>query len=82
MLEWKGASGHLEEATRKVNCQDEINMYFRELGELEKAVTEKELWLKDISASSTPKQHLTAVKESCQVILANLVFFWLFIRHN
>ncbi|XP_060096541.1 utrophin isoform X3 [Heteronotia binoei] len=73
LLEWKGASGYLEEVTRKVNCQDEINMYFRELGEFDKAVTEKELWLKDRSASSSPKQHLTALKESCQRELTYLL---------
>ncbi|KAL8186123.1 UNVERIFIED_CONTAM: hypothetical protein K2H54_064564, partial [Gekko kuhli] len=73
LLEWKGASGHLEEVTRKANCQDEINVYFKELGELDKAVTEKELWLKDKSASSSPKQHLTALKESCQRELTHLL---------
>ncbi|XP_077206954.1 utrophin isoform X2 [Paroedura picta] len=72
-LEWKEASGHLGEVTRKVNYQDEINMYFRELGELDKAVAEKELWLKDQGASSSPKQHLTDLKETYQRELTHLL---------
>ncbi|XP_048345233.1 utrophin isoform X2 [Sphaerodactylus townsendi] len=73
LLEWKGASRHLEEVIRKVNCQDEINVYFRELGELDESVIEKELWLKGKSTSLSPKQSVTALKESCQRELTHLL---------
>ncbi|XP_054855344.1 utrophin isoform X2 [Eublepharis macularius] len=73
LLEWKKTSGHLKEITRKVNYQDEINMYFKELGELDKTVSEKELWLKDQSAPSSPKQPITTLKESCQRELTHLL---------
>ncbi|XP_032999821.1 utrophin isoform X2 [Lacerta agilis] len=66
LAEWKRAAWHLEEAARKVQCQDEVNIYFREMGELDKTLSEKELWLKENSASSLQQQPLTTLKELCQ----------------
>ncbi|XP_066471431.1 utrophin isoform X3 [Tiliqua scincoides] len=73
MAEWKGVACHLEEVARKVQYQDEVNIYFRELAELEKTMSEKELWLKDNSASPSQQQPLIALKESCQRELSHLL---------
>ncbi|KAJ6660138.1 hypothetical protein lerEdw1_018065, partial [Lerista edwardsae] len=73
LAEWKETAGHLEEVARKVQCQDEVNIYFRELAELDKTVSEKELWLEDNSASPSQQQPLIAQKESCERELAHLL---------
>lgn len=69
MAEWKRAGWHLEEVARKVQCQDEVNIYFREIDELDKTLSDKELWLKENSAPSLQQQPLTTLKELCQVNL-------------
>ncbi|XP_061480028.1 utrophin isoform X2 [Rhineura floridana] len=73
LTEWKRAAWDLEEVARKVQCQDEINIYFRELGELDKTVSEKELWLKENTASAPQQQPLTTLKESYQRELSHLL---------
>nr|XP_016854217.1 PREDICTED: utrophin isoform X4 [Anolis carolinensis] len=73
LAEWKEADLQLEEATRKMQYQNEINIYFMELDELEKTVSEKELWLKDNSSASPQQQPLITLKESCQRELTNLL---------
>uniref|UniRef100_A0A8B9PGS5 Utrophin n=1 Tax=Apteryx owenii TaxID=8824 RepID=A0A8B9PGS5_APTOW len=70
---WKEVIQHLEEVARKIKYQEDINAYFREMGELEKTVIEKEVWLKnDTSSASQPS---TVLKDLCQVSLAKLVNF-------
>uniref|UniRef100_A0A670ITQ8 Utrophin n=1 Tax=Podarcis muralis TaxID=64176 RepID=A0A670ITQ8_PODMU len=69
LAEWKRAGWHLEEVARKVQCQDEVNIYFREIDELDKTLSDKELWLKENSAPSLQQQPLTTLKELCQVNL-------------
>uniref|UniRef100_A0A8D2JCW8 Utrophin n=1 Tax=Varanus komodoensis TaxID=61221 RepID=A0A8D2JCW8_VARKO len=71
--EWKGTVLHLEEAARKIQCQDELNIYFRQVDELDRTLCEKELWLKENSASSPQHQCLAALKESCQMELTHLL---------
>uniref|UniRef100_A0A8C3T7G1 Utrophin n=1 Tax=Chelydra serpentina TaxID=8475 RepID=A0A8C3T7G1_CHESE len=66
LKEWKEVIRHLEELARKIEYQDEINTYFREMGELEKIINEKEVWLKS-ATSASQQPSLTALKESCQV---------------
>uniref|UniRef100_A0A670Z167 Utrophin n=1 Tax=Pseudonaja textilis TaxID=8673 RepID=A0A670Z167_PSETE len=71
LAEWKGAACYLEEVARKVQYQDEINIYFSELGKLDKSVSEKEAWLQDNSA--VEDQPLAVLQESCQVSSTTLV---------
>uniref|UniRef100_A0A670YZV5 Utrophin n=1 Tax=Pseudonaja textilis TaxID=8673 RepID=A0A670YZV5_PSETE len=71
LAEWKGAACYLEEVARKVQYQDEINIYFSELGKLDKSVSEKEAWLQDNSA--VEDQPLAVLQESCQGELTNLL---------
>ncbi|XP_053146646.1 utrophin isoform X4 [Hemicordylus capensis] len=66
LTDWKGTALHLEEVARKMHCQDQVNIYFREMGELDEILSERELWLKDNSASPSHQQQLTALKEPCQ----------------
>ncbi|XP_042312754.1 utrophin [Sceloporus undulatus] len=73
LAEWKGADLHLEEAARKMQYQNEVNVYFRELDELDKTVNEKELWLKDNSTISPQQQPLINQKEACQGQLTHLL---------
>lgn len=72
LAEWKEVVGHLEELAKKIKYQEDINTYFREMGELEKSLNEKEVWLKDVTSSASQQQPLAALKESCQVSMANL----------
>uniref|UniRef100_A0A8D2JAQ3 Utrophin n=1 Tax=Varanus komodoensis TaxID=61221 RepID=A0A8D2JAQ3_VARKO len=53
--------------------QDELNIYFRQVDELDRTLCEKELWLKENSASSPQHQCLAALKESCQMELTHLL---------
>uniref|UniRef100_A0A8C8VJ87 Utrophin n=1 Tax=Pelusios castaneus TaxID=367368 RepID=A0A8C8VJ87_9SAUR len=73
LTEWKELIGHLEELARKIQYQDEINTHFREMGELEKSINEKEVWLKNATSSGSQQQSLTALKESCQRELTHLL---------
>ncbi|NXE56554.1 UTRO protein, partial [Casuarius casuarius] len=68
---WKEVIQHLEEVARKIKYQEDINAYFKEMGELEKAVSEKEVWLKN-DTSSAP-QPSTVLKHFCQQELTHLV---------
>lgn len=68
LMEWKGMDLQLEEVAKKMQYQDEVNIYVRELDELDKNVRDKELWLKVNSIISAQQQPLTTLKESCQVI--------------
>ncbi|NWX97649.1 UTRO protein, partial [Nothoprocta ornata] len=79
---WKEVSQYLEEVAKKIKYQEDINGYFREMGELEKTVTEKEVWLKDDSSSASQPAaaqeqltHLTSLsprleelKSTCRVL--------------
>ncbi|KAM8809244.1 utrophin-like [Eudromia elegans] len=63
---WKEVSQYLEDVARKIKYQEDINGYFREMGELEKTVTEKEVWLKDDSSSASQP---SAVQVSLSVLV-------------
>uniref|UniRef100_A0A8C3HUY4 Utrophin n=1 Tax=Chrysemys picta bellii TaxID=8478 RepID=A0A8C3HUY4_CHRPI len=81
LTEWKEVISHLEELARKIQYQDEINTYFREMGELEKIVNEKEVWLKN-ATSALQQAPLTALKESCQRELTHLLSLCPQIEHQ
>lgn len=73
LSEWNDVVQRLEEVTRKIKYQEEINACFKEMSELEKTVNEKDAWLKnDASSVSQPS---TVLKELCQVSLAKAVDF-------
>ncbi|XP_025018944.1 utrophin isoform X2 [Python bivittatus] len=72
LAEWKGAACYLEEVARKVQYQEEINIYFSELGKLDKSVSEKEAWLQDSSATAQ-QQPLAALQELYQRELTNFL---------
>ncbi|XP_039384571.1 utrophin isoform X3 [Mauremys reevesii] len=81
LTEWKEVIMHLEELARKIQYQDEINTYFREMGELEKIVNEKEVWLKN-ATSASQQPPLTTLKESCQRELTHLLSLCPQIEHQ
>ncbi|XP_026505322.1 utrophin [Terrapene carolina triunguis] len=81
LTEWKEVIQHLEELARKIQYQDEINTYLREMGELEKIVNEKEVWLKNVT-SALQQPPLTALKESCQRELTHLLSLCPEIEHQ
>lgn len=72
LAEWKGAACYLEEVARKMQYQDEINIYFSELSQLSKSVSEKEAWLQD-NSTVVEHQPLAVLQELCQVSLTTLV---------
>ncbi|NXY90493.1 UTRO protein, partial [Alcedo cyanopectus] len=71
LSEWKDVSQHLEEVTRKIKYQEDINSYFKEMGELEKAVIEKDAWLKNYASSAS--QPPAVLKDLCQQELTHFV---------
>ncbi|NXT85270.1 UTRO protein, partial [Zapornia atra] len=68
---WKDVVQHLEEAARKIKYQEDINAYFKEMSELEKAIIEKDGWLKNDATSAS--QPSAVLKDLCQRELAHLV---------
>ncbi|XP_030302441.1 utrophin [Calypte anna] len=69
--EWKEVHHHLEEVSRKIKYQEDINAYFKEICELEKTVVEKDGWLKnDASLASQPS---VVLQDLCQRELTHLV---------
>lgn len=72
-LEWKMISQQLEDLGRKIQLQEDINAYFRQLDALEKTVTAKEEWLRDVSFSESPQRSLPSLKDSCQRELTDLL---------
>ncbi|NXG40626.1 UTRO protein, partial [Psilopogon haemacephalus] len=79
LSEWKDVVQHLEEVTRKIKYQEEINAYFKEMSELEKTVIEKDAWLKsDASSASQPS---AVLKDLCQKELTHLVSLSPWLEH-
>ncbi|NWU96524.1 UTRO protein, partial [Upupa epops] len=68
---WKDVAQHLEEASRKIKYQEDINAYFKEMSELERTVTEKDAWLKNVAFSAS--QSSAVQKDLCQHELSHLV---------
>lgn len=66
-LEWKMISQQLEDLGRKIQLQEDINAYFRQLDDLEKTIRAKEEWLRDASFSESPQRSLPSLKDACQV---------------
>ncbi|KAM9005037.1 utrophin isoform X2 [Sarcophilus harrisii] len=73
LSEWKDVTWNLEDVSRKIQLQDDINGYFKDLDELEKAVKEKEEWVKNFSISDTTQQFGPGLKDSCQWELTHLL---------
>ncbi|XP_010585996.3 utrophin isoform X3 [Loxodonta africana] len=73
LSEWKKLSQHLEDLARKIQLQEEINAYFKQLDELEKTIKKKEVWIKHASFSEPPQQSLPSLKDSCQRELTSLL---------
>ncbi|XP_059033322.1 utrophin isoform X4 [Mustela lutreola] len=67
--EWKDVSQHLEDLARKIQLQEDINTYFKQLDELEKTVKAKEEWLKQTSS----QQPMLSLKDPCQRELIDLL---------
>ncbi|NXD34556.1 UTRO protein, partial [Copsychus sechellarum] len=68
---WKDVVQNLEEVTRKIKYQDDINAYLKEMNELEKTLIEKDDWLKNDSSSAS--QSSAVLKDLCQQELTHLV---------
>ncbi|XP_038957890.1 utrophin isoform X9 [Rattus norvegicus] len=73
LLEWKMISQQLEDLGRKIQLQEDINAYFRQLDALEKTIRAKEEWLRDASFSESPQRSLPSLKDSCQRELTDLL---------
>ncbi|KAL4838949.1 hypothetical protein H8958_003677 [Nasalis larvatus] len=73
LSEWKNVSQHLEDLERKIQLQEDINAYFKQLDELEKVIKTKEEWVKHTSVSESSWQSLPSLKDSCQWELTNLL---------
>lgn len=72
-LEWKMISQQLEDLGRKIQLQEDINAYFKQLDALEKTIAEKEEWLRGTPVSESPRQPLPGLKDSCQRELTDLL---------
>ncbi|XP_032910197.1 utrophin isoform X3 [Catharus ustulatus] len=66
---WKDVVQNLEEVTRKIKYQEDINAYLKEMNELEKTLSEKDDWLKNDSSAS---QSSAVLKDLCQQELTHL----------
>ncbi|XP_030052433.1 utrophin isoform X2 [Microcaecilia unicolor] len=66
LVEWKDTIQCLEELIRKLQFQDAVNSYFRELGELEKTLKKEEGWLKNAPSLASQSQPLQQLNESAQ----------------
>ncbi|XP_053446857.1 utrophin isoform X2 [Nycticebus coucang] len=73
LSEWKNVSQHLQDLARKIQLQEDINAYFKQLGELEKVIKTKEEWVKQAPSYRSPQQSLTSLKDSCQRALTDLL---------
>ncbi|XP_021080176.1 utrophin isoform X3 [Mesocricetus auratus] len=70
---WKAVSQQLEDLGRKIQLQEDINAYFKQLDALEKAIKAKEEWLRVTPISESPQQPLPSLKDSCQRELTDLL---------
>ncbi|KAH0521716.1 Dystrophin [Microtus ochrogaster] len=71
--EWKLLSQQLEDLGRKIQLQDDINAYFKQLDTLEKTIKAKEEWLRDTPFSESHQQPLPSLKDSYQRELTDLL---------
>nr|XP_031312349.1 utrophin isoform X9 [Camelus dromedarius] len=72
LTEWRNVSQHLEDLARRIQLQEDLNIYFKQLDELEKTVKAKEEWVKHTPFSESPQQSLPSLKDSCQRELTDL----------
>ncbi|XP_010624930.1 utrophin isoform X1 [Fukomys damarensis] len=74
LSEWKNISQHLEDLTRKVKLQEDINAYFKQLDELKKIIKTKEEWVQQHTPfSPSPQSSLPSLEASCQRELSSLL---------
>ncbi|XP_021114944.1 utrophin isoform X4 [Heterocephalus glaber] len=74
LSEWKTISQHLEDLTRKVKVQEDMNAYFKQLDELEKIIKTKEEWVQQHTPFSQSSQSsLPSLEASCQRELTYLL---------
>uniref|UniRef100_A0A5F8H924 Utrophin n=1 Tax=Monodelphis domestica TaxID=13616 RepID=A0A5F8H924_MONDO len=71
--EWKDVVWNLEDVSRKIQLQDDINTFFKDLDELEKAIKEKEEWVENSSIADTTQQFGPNLKDTCQWELTHLL---------
>ncbi|KAG8508907.1 Utrophin, partial [Galemys pyrenaicus] len=69
--EWKTLTQQLEEVARKIQLQEDITTYFRQLEELEKIIRTKAGAQQALPAGS-PQRPLPCARDSCQRALTNL----------
>lgn len=67
LSECKNVSQHLEDLARKIQLQEDINAYFKQLNELEKTVKATEERVKHAPFSESPQRSSPTSKDSCQV---------------
>lgn len=69
LSEWKNVSLHLEDLARRIQLQEDINTYFKQLDELEKTIKSKEDWVKHTLSSGSPQQSLPGLKRELTNLL-------------
>ncbi|XP_036078207.1 utrophin isoform X2 [Rousettus aegyptiacus] len=73
LSECKNVSQHLEDLARKIQLQEDINAYFKQLNELEKTVKATEERVKHAPFSESPQRSSPTSKDSCQRELTSLL---------
>ncbi|XP_070112325.1 utrophin isoform X10 [Equus caballus] len=73
LSEWKNISQHLEDLARKIQLQEDISAYFKQLDELEKTMRTKEEWVKHAAFSESAQRSLPRRKDSCQRELTDVL---------
>ncbi|XP_054426045.1 utrophin isoform X3 [Pteronotus mesoamericanus] len=68
LSEWKNVSQHLEDLARKIQLQEDINTYFKQLDALDKTIKTKEEWVKH-APSDSPQQSLLSLKRELTNLL-------------
>ncbi|XP_066229166.1 utrophin isoform X2 [Saccopteryx leptura] len=69
LSEWKHVSQHLEDLARKIQLQEDINTYFKQLDELDKTIKTKEEWVKQAPPSGHPQKYLLSLKRELTHLL-------------
>ncbi|XP_060046756.1 utrophin [Erinaceus europaeus] len=72
-FEWKDVSQNLGDLARKIQLQEDINVYFEQLNELEQIIKKKEEWVKSVPFAECPPQSLPGLQDSCQRELTDLL---------
>uniref|UniRef100_W5NH22 Utrophin n=1 Tax=Lepisosteus oculatus TaxID=7918 RepID=W5NH22_LEPOC len=72
LSEWEDGSRQLEQLKQKVEHQEKISSFYKELRALEQALTVSEEWLRGTPAVSDEEKTLQTLKTACEVEISQL----------